>query len=57
MRPFRGKWVALKGAEVLVAADSPQKVIRWLDEHNVWADGMLRVPEGCDDGLWGAALQ
>jgi hypothetical protein len=44
LRPFMGKWVAQKGIEVLVAADTPQEVVRWLEEHNQWADGMFRVP-------------
>lgn len=44
LRPFVGKWVAQKGIEVLVAADTPEEVLRWLEEHNQWADGMFRVP-------------
>ena len=55
MRGFRGQRVALKGAEVLVAADAPQKVIGWLEEHNVWADAMLRIPEDNSEPLRGGA--
>jgi hypothetical protein len=46
LRPYLGKWVALAGpTEVLVAADSPQEVLRWLAEHERRAVyGMFRVP-------------
>ena len=46
LRPYLGQWVALAGpTEVLVAADSPQKVLAWLSQHNQRAPyGMFRVP-------------
>jgi hypothetical protein len=46
LRPYLGQWVALGGpTEVLVAADSPQKVLAWLSQHNQRAPyGMFRVP-------------
>jgi hypothetical protein len=44
LRPYIGKWVALKGIDVLVAADTPEEVVAWLERHDVYADGMFRVP-------------
>lgn len=44
LRPFAGRWVAQRGLEVLVAADSPQDVLAWLERHNQHADAMFRVP-------------
>ena len=31
LRPFAGRWVAQRGLEVLVAADTPQAVLEWLE--------------------------
>lgn len=44
LRPFAGRWVAQKGIDVLVAADTPQSVLQWLERHNQQADAMFRVP-------------
>lgn len=44
LRPFIGRWVAQRGLEVLVAADTPQAVLAWLERHNQRADAMFRVP-------------
>jgi hypothetical protein len=44
LRPFAGRWVAQRGLEVLVAADSPQAVLGWLERNNQQADAMFRVP-------------
>ncbi|HET8526583.1 MAG TPA: hypothetical protein VFM81_08080 [Actinomycetota bacterium] len=44
LRPFIGRWVAQRGLEVLVAADTPQDVMAWLERHNQRADAMFRVP-------------
>jgi predicted amidophosphoribosyltransferase len=46
LAPYVGKWVALGGpCEVLVAADTPQEVLRWLEQHDrVASGGMFRVP-------------
>jgi hypothetical protein len=44
LRPFVGRWVAQRGLEVLVAADTPQAVLEWLERHNQVADAMFRVP-------------
>jgi hypothetical protein len=44
LRPFAGRWVAQRGLEVLVAADTPQEVLSWLERHNQQADAMLLVP-------------
>ncbi|SRR6266536_4280041 len=44
LRPFRGRWVAQRGLDVLVAADTPEAVLAWLERHNQHADAMFRVP-------------
>lgn len=44
LRPHMGKWVATRGLEVLVAADTPQDVIRWLQRHEQRADSVFGVP-------------
>lgn len=44
LRPFAGRWVAQRELEVLVAADTPQAVLEWLERHNQQADAMFRVP-------------
>jgi hypothetical protein len=53
MRAFVGRWVAIAGDEVLVAADSPHEVVRWLARHRRMADSMFRVP---DDEVAAAGL-
>jgi hypothetical protein len=45
LRPFLGQWVAVKDEEVLVAADSPRRVVAWLAANGQRADSMFRVPE------------
>ncbi len=44
LRPFVGQWVAQQGLEVLVAADTPQAVLAWLERYGQKADAMFRVP-------------
>ncbi|SRR6266567_1653740 len=44
LRPFAGRWVAQRGLDVLVAADTPQAVLDWLERHDQRADAMFRVP-------------
>ena len=44
LRPFAGRWVAQRGLEILVAADTPEAVLAWLEHHNQRADAMFRVP-------------
>jgi len=44
LRPFAGHWIAQRGLEVLVAADTPQEVLSWLERHNQQADAMFLVP-------------
>lgn len=46
-----GKWVALAGpTDVLVAADTPEEVLRWLSRHERKATaGMFRVPTDPSD--------
>jgi hypothetical protein len=45
LRPHIGEWVAVKGNDVLVAADNPAAVLAWLSQHDQMADSMFRVPE------------
>lgn len=45
LRPHIGEWVAVKDADVLVAADTPAAVLTWLAQHDQTADSMFRVPE------------
>lgn len=45
LRPFAGQWVAQRGLEVLVAADTPGAVLAWLERYNQQADAMFRVPK------------
>lgn len=54
LRPYIGQWVAVKGDEVLVGADSPKEVVAWLTRHDVTGDSMFRVP-GSDAEIFGAA--
>ncbi|HYU58225.1 MAG TPA: hypothetical protein VEO00_09280 [Actinomycetota bacterium] len=44
LRPFMGRWVAQRGLEILVDADSPQEVLAWLERHRQRADAVFRVP-------------
>jgi hypothetical protein len=44
LRPYAGQWVAQRGLEILVAADSPQIVLSWLEQHGQHADAMFKVP-------------
>lgn len=44
LRPYASRWVAQRGIEVLVAADTPEAVLAWLEQHNQTADAMFRVP-------------
>ncbi len=54
MRPFIGKWVAVRDDEVLVAADSPKEVVSWLARHQQKAQSLFRVPES-EQVITGAA--
>lgn len=45
LRPYIGKWVALKDEEVVVAADTPEEVVDWLERNDVYSDIMFRVPD------------
>jgi hypothetical protein len=45
LQPFIGQWVAVRGDEVLVAADSAKEVVAWLARHQQKAQSMFRVPE------------
>jgi hypothetical protein len=44
LRPFVGRWVATRGPDVLVAADTPTQVVAWLNQYGQRADSMFRVP-------------
>ena len=54
LRPFIGQWVAVRGHEVLVGADSITAVVSWLTKHGVKAEGLFRVPDS-DAYVFGAA--
>jgi hypothetical protein len=56
LRPFIGQWVAVRGDEVLVAADSPKEVVSWLARHQQRAQSVFRVP-GSEQAISGAAPQ
>jgi hypothetical protein len=56
LRPFIGQWVAVRGDEVLVAADSAKQVVSWLAQHQQKAQSIFRVPES-EQVLSGAAPQ
>lgn len=44
LRPFAGQWIAQRDLEVLVAADTPQAVLAWLERYDQRADAMFQVP-------------
>lgn len=44
LRPYIGQWVAQRGLDVLISAETPQAVLAWLERHNQAADAMFRVP-------------
>lgn len=44
LRPFIGKWVAIRGDEVLTAADSMEEIVSWANQHQERAQAMFRVP-------------
>jgi hypothetical protein len=54
LRPFIGQWVAVRGDEVLVAANSPAEVVSWLAQHHQQAQSMFRVP-AAESEVGGAA--
>jgi hypothetical protein len=56
LRPFIGQWVAVRGEEVLVAADSPKEIVSWLARHQQKARSVFRVPES-EQVIGGAAPQ
>lgn len=43
LRPYIGRWVAVDGIEVVVAADSPEDVYQWLVRHDR-TGSIFRVP-------------
>ena len=44
LRPYIGKYVAQRGETVLVAADTPAEVFRWLREHDARDAVVFMVP-------------
>jgi hypothetical protein len=44
LQPYQGQWVAQRGLDVLVAADSPERVIAWLNQHDERDATVFRVP-------------
>lgn len=47
--PFRGRWVAQRGLDVLVAADDPTHVVAWLQQHDQRGATVFRVPTSRTD--------
>lgn len=43
LEPYKGRWVAQEGLEVLFDADSPEAVVRWLRRHGR-AARVWRIP-------------
>lgn len=56
LRPFIGLWVAVRGDDVLVAAQSPKEVVAWLAQHRQRAQSMFRVVDS-EQATTGAAPQ
>ena len=54
LRPFIGQWVAIRGLDVLVAAERPSDVVAWLTEHGQRAQSVFRVPDS-EQAVGGAA--
>lgn len=44
LRRLLGRWVAIRGSEVLIAAGSSREVIDFLRAHNLRAESVFRVP-------------
>ena len=44
LRRCVGRWVGVRGAEVLIASDSIREVIDFLRSHNLRAESVFRVP-------------
>lgn len=52
LEPFRGRWVAQKGLDVLFDADSPEAVVQWLRRHGRTAR-VWRIPTSpVEAGSW-----
>lgn len=49
LMPFRGRWVAQRGLDVLVAADDPADVMAWLSRHDEHDATIFRVPQHASD--------
>jgi hypothetical protein len=45
LRTLLGQWVAVRGDDVIHAAETPQQLVGWLTEHGQKAESMFRVPE------------
>jgi hypothetical protein len=45
LRPYAGRWVAIKDDDVLHATATPHDLVGWLARHGQSADSMFRVPE------------
>jgi hypothetical protein len=49
LREHVGRWVAVRGGRLLVAADDATSVVTWLQEHGERAEQLFRVPESVED--------
>ena len=45
---YRGQWVAIKGDEIVAAADTPAEVLRDVEERGVTGWVLDRIPDSAD---------
>lgn len=45
---YRGQWVAIKGDEIVAAADTPAEVLRDVEERGVTGWVLDRIPDNAD---------
>lgn len=45
---YRGQWVAIKGDEIVAAADTPTEVLRDVEERGVTGWVLDRIPDSAD---------
>lgn len=53
LRPYIGRWVAIRGSEVLAAGEFPREVIQFLRTRNLRADSVFRVPRDAKQEIAG----
>jgi hypothetical protein len=53
LRPYIGRWVAIRGTEVLTVGEFPREVIQFLKSRNLRADSVFRVPRDAKQEIAG----